>query len=201
MTKTILRWKPKLTKEVDENGWSPLHYAAEKGCDRKIVKLLLETSEKRVAYLESKDGNKTALHIASFHHHSEIVEEILSHSPGCLELVDDKGNNFFHFAMMKKVVNGYGSHGFLMNKWLRRRGLVNEKDAQGNTPLHLLSSYQNIVEGFSGWNEVDKKEYNKENLTAYDIILRAKEDISGEKVRKTLSHNSSWPLGKFSFFL
>ena len=61
MTKTILRWKPKLTKEVDENGWSPLHYAAEKGCDRKIVKLLLETSEKRVAYLESKDGNKTAL--------------------------------------------------------------------------------------------------------------------------------------------
>ena len=88
-----------------------------------------------------------------------------------------------------------------MNKWLRRRGLVNEKDAQGNTPLHLLSSYQNIVEGFSGWNEVDKKEYNKENLTAYDIILRAKEDISGEKVRKTLSYHSSWPLGKFSFFL
>ncbi|RVW17970.1 hypothetical protein CK203_116636 [Vitis vinifera] len=82
MTKTILEWKPDLTKEVDKNGWSPLHYAAERG-DLEIVKLLLEKSEKSVAYIRSKDGKKTALHIASFHHHTKIVEKILSHSPSC----------------------------------------------------------------------------------------------------------------------
>ncbi|RVW64534.1 Protein accelerated cell death 6 [Vitis vinifera] len=102
MTNKILEWKPDLTKEVDKNGWSPLHYAAERGCDLKIVELLLNKSENSVAYLRSKNGNKTALHIASFHHHTEIVKEILSHSPGCREQVDDEGNNVFHFAMMKE---------------------------------------------------------------------------------------------------
>ncbi|RVW61838.1 hypothetical protein CK203_064361 [Vitis vinifera] len=64
MANKILEWKPDLTKEVDKNGWSPLHYAAERGCDLKIVELLLNKSENSVAYLRSKDGNKTALHIA-----------------------------------------------------------------------------------------------------------------------------------------
>ena len=38
----ILGWKPNLTKEVDKNGWSPLHCAAESDCDLEIVQLLLE---------------------------------------------------------------------------------------------------------------------------------------------------------------
>ncbi|KAL6343148.1 hypothetical protein AAG906_020937 [Vitis piasezkii] len=164
MTKTILEWKPDLTKEVDKNGWSPLHYAAERG-DLEIVKLLLEKSEKSVAYLRSKDGKKTALHIASFHHHTKIVEEILSHSPGCREQGDDD----------------FKPSSYFVNYWLRLRGLINEKNAQGNTPIHLLSLNQ-ISDFWFVWNEkVDKKAYNNEDLTAYDIILRAKEDIYEKK--------------------
>ncbi|XP_034686505.1 ankyrin repeat-containing protein At5g02620-like isoform X2 [Vitis riparia] len=181
MTKTILGWKPNLTKEVDKNGWSPLHCAAERGCDPEIVQLLLEKSEESVAYLRSKDGNKTALHIASFHHHTKIVEKILSHSPGCREQVDDKGNNVFHFAMMKRGDYDSKPSNYFENNWLNVRGLVTEKDAQGNTPLHLLSSYQIFGLGFIWRPQVDKKAKNNENLTAYDIILRAKEDISGKK--------------------
>ncbi|RVW62327.1 Protein accelerated cell death 6 [Vitis vinifera] len=183
MTKTILEWKPDLTKEVDKNGWSPLHYAAERGCDPEIVRLLLEKSEKSVAYLRSKDGKKTALHIASFHHHTKIVEKILSHSPGCREQVDDKGNNIFHFAMMKEGDDDFNPSSYFFNYWLRSRGLVNEKNAQGNTPIHLLSLNQ-ILDFRFVWNyKVDKKAYNNEDLTAYDIILRDKEDISEEKDR------------------
>ncbi|RVW67645.1 Ankyrin repeat-containing protein [Vitis vinifera] len=128
-------------QEVDKNGWSPLHYAAEGG-DLEIVKLLLEKSEKSVAYLRSKDGKKTALHIASFHHHTKIVEEILSYSPGCREQVDDKGNNIFHFAMMKEGDEDFYPSSYFNNYWLRLSGLVNEKNAQGNTPIHLLSLNQ-----------------------------------------------------------
>ena len=188
MTKTILEWKLDLTKEVDKNGWSPLHYAAERG-DLEIVKLLLEKSEKSVAYLRSKDGNKTALHIASFHHHTKIVEEILSHSPGCREQVDDKGNNIFHFAMMKEGDDDFNPGSFFFNYWLRLRGLVNEKNAQGNTPIHLLSLNQISDFEFVRMHMVDKKAYNNEDLTAYDIILRAKEDISEKKVRLPLNFN------------
>ncbi|KAL6342299.1 hypothetical protein AAG906_007513 [Vitis piasezkii] len=148
--KTLLEWKPDLTKEVDKNGWSPLHYAAERG-DLEIVKLLLEKSEKSVAYLRSKDGKKTALHIASFHHHTKIVEEILSYSPGCREQVDDKGNNIFTLKMLKET-------------------------HPSTCSLNQISD-RHFVRMFM----VDKKAYNNEDLTAYDIILRAKEDISEKK--------------------
>ncbi|RVW73208.1 Ankyrin repeat-containing protein [Vitis vinifera] len=186
MTKTILEWKPDLTKEVDKKGWSPLHYAAERGCDPEIVKLLLEKSEKSVAYLRSKDGKKTALHIASFHHHTKIVEEILSHSPGCREQVDDKGNNIFHFAMMKEGDDDFNPSSYFGNYWLELRGLVNEKNAQGNTPIHLLSLNQISDIPLVYYYKVDKRAYNNEDLTAYDIILRAKEDNSEKKPKLTI---------------
>ena len=201
MTKMILGWKPNLTKEVDKNGWSPLHCAAEGDCDPEIVQLLLEKSEESVAYLRSKDGNKTALHIASFHHHTKIVEKILSHSPGCREQVDDKGNNVFHFAMMKMGDDdSMPSDDYFDNNWLNVRGLVNEKDAQGNTPLHLLSSYQISDFVFIRGHQVDKKANNNENLTAYNIILRATEDIPGKKVMLP-QHLSHMFFLKFFFLL
>ena len=154
---------------------------------------MLENSENSVAYLGTKDGNKTALHIAFLNHHEEIVNEILSHFPGCREQVDEKGNNVFHFAIMGKGDDDFWSSICSRTKWLRSRGLVNEKDAKGNTPLHLLSSYQVPAAGILLWLPIlDPKEYNNENLTAHDIILKAKEDISGEKVRLLYIISSSY---------
>ncbi|XP_019075825.2 uncharacterized protein LOC109122695 [Vitis vinifera] len=181
MTDAILKWNPALTKEVDEKGWSPLHCAAERNCHPTIVRQLLENSDKSVAYLGINDGNKTALHIASFHHHKNIIEELLSHYPDCCEQVDNDGHNVFHFSLMKKGDHDYKPSDYFQNEWLRARGLVNEKDGQGNTPIHLLSSYQ--ISDFRflfDWN-VDKKAYNSKNLTAYDIISRAKKDSSKKK--------------------
>ena len=66
MTKKIVEWKRALTNELDENGWSPLHFAAYVGCHPTIVRQLLEQSDRDVVYLSVKDhGNRTALHIAA----------------------------------------------------------------------------------------------------------------------------------------
>ena len=187
MTKKILEWNPDLTKEVDEKGWSPLHCAAERNCDATIVRQLLENSDKSVAYLGIRDGNKTALHIASFYHHQNIIEELLSHYPDCCEQVDNDGHNVFHFSMMKKGDHDYKPSDYFGNEWLQVTGLVNEKDGQGNTPIHLLSSHQiSDIRFLFDWN-VDRKAYNSENLTAYDIISRAKEDISKKKVKSHIT--------------
>ena len=110
--------------------------------------------------------------------------------------------NIFHFAMMKKGdgEDDFKPSNYFFNKWLESRGLVNEKNAQGNTPIHLLSLNQ-ISDSWFVWNKkVDKKAYNNEDLTAYDIILRA--DISEKKVR--LPHNFNYLfigkcLPRFSF--
>ena len=91
---------------------------------------------------------------------------------------------------MKEGDDDFNPSSYFFNYWLRSRGLVNEKNAQGNTPIHLLSLNQ-ILDFRFVWNyKVDKKAYNNEDLTAYDIILRDKEDISEEKVR--LPHNFNY---------
>ncbi|RVW73390.1 Ankyrin repeat-containing protein [Vitis vinifera] len=64
MTRKILTWNPALTKQLDANGWSPLHFAAYVGCHRTIVRQLLKNSDRYVIYLGVKDhgiGKRTAL--------------------------------------------------------------------------------------------------------------------------------------------
>ena len=89
--------------------------------------------------------------------------------------------------MMKKGDHDYKPGDYFENEWLKVTGLVNEKDAQGNTPIHLLSSYQ-ISDFLFLFNwKVDKKVRNNENLTACDIISRAKEYISEKKVKSHIT--------------
>ncbi|XP_034705151.1 ankyrin-3-like [Vitis riparia] len=172
MTKKILEWKPALTKEVDENGWSPLHYAACRGCNTTIIRQLLDKSDKSVPNLRIKDGNLTALHIAARDGRMKIVDILASHSPDCCEQVDDKGKFFFHFAMMKK--KAYASGDLLRNRWLRVTGLINEKDGEGDTPLHPLASHQVFDPKFVGDDKVDRMAFNNQRFTAMDIYSKAK---------------------------
>ncbi|RVW26960.1 uncharacterized protein LOC104879441 [Vitis vinifera] len=79
MIAKLLEWKPDLTKEVDENGWSPLHCAAYLGYTKIAEQLLDKSSDKSVTYLAIKDTKKTALHFAANRHHRETVKLLLSH--------------------------------------------------------------------------------------------------------------------------
>ncbi|RVW12468.1 Protein accellerated cell death 6 [Vitis vinifera] len=162
ITTKLLEWKPSLTEEVDQNGWSPLHCAAYFGYTT-IVRQLLNKSVKSVAYLGIKPGMQTALHLAAIRGHKDIVDLLLSYYPDCCEQVDDNGKNVLHFAMMRKQ-DDYPRM-FLQNDGLRVRGLLNERDAQGDTPLHLLASYLIDDENFVLDDKVDKMGLNNENLT------------------------------------
>ena len=63
--------------------------------------------------------------------------------------------------MMKEGEDDFKPSNYFDNEWLKARGLINEKNAVSN-----------------------------ENLIAYNITLRAKEDISRKKVR--LPHNFNY---------
>ena len=142
MTKKILDWKPDLTKELDEDGWSPLHFAAYVGCNPTIVRQLLEKSEKYVVYLGVRCheiGNRTALHIAASRGHVEVVKVLVFHFPDCCEKVDDQGNNVLHLIMSEKKTFLISSLSDI--RWLRVRGLMNEKNVEGKTPLQLFDNF------------------------------------------------------------
>ncbi|KAK9293219.1 hypothetical protein L1049_021209 [Liquidambar formosana] len=172
ITIRILRAKTEahLTTEADEQGWTPLHYAAL--LDYRWIVLGLLGEDESAAYIGDRDG-MTALHIAASRGHEIVVEYIISFWPDCCELVDKNGWNFIHFAAKSGNLNAIRS--VFANYSLTY--LLNEKDNEGNTPLHLLANHHgpdtkvySLVSSLIKHPRVDKMVFNKKNLNAFDII-------------------------------
>ncbi|XP_068312585.1 ankyrin repeat-containing protein At5g02620-like [Pyrus communis] len=165
MARKLLDANWALTKEVDEQGWTALHYAADIG-DASIVKQLLQF-DKSSAYISDKEGKKTALHVAAGGGHAKVMKELLSNCPDCFELVDNRGWNVLHFAVESNSDDAVKL--VLENSLLSN--LINEKDAEGNTPLHYAAASLSCISSFIHHPKVDFMAYNKQNLSALDIVL------------------------------
>ncbi|CAL8137603.1 unnamed protein product [Prunus armeniaca] len=179
-----------LTKAIDERGWTPLHFAALFG-HTSIVKQLIE-SNKSAAYVGDKVYKKTSLHVATLQGHEQVMRKIISHCPDCCELVDHKGCNALHYAI--EWPKGLIKDLVLKDPWLSHV-LLNGNDADGNTPLHLLS----VVDNFIGNNRIDQMTFNKKNLDDLDNILADKTLLPTLKntVNRILEWNGVRPGGPY----
>ncbi|GAY42364.1 hypothetical protein CUMW_066270 [Citrus unshiu] len=86
-----------LIKETDQYLWTPIHYAAYHNQYQQIYVLL--DIDPTASNIFDKDQKMTALHLAAGRGHARANERILSLAAKCYELVDNRGWNFFHYAM------------------------------------------------------------------------------------------------------
>ncbi|WCJ23933.1 Ankyrin repeat family protein [Euphorbia peplus] len=164
--------------QADENGWTPLHYAAHVN-NFELVRHILR-KDKHSAYATDKERSRTALHIASCEGHVDIMKEIIAKCPACCEITDVRGWNVLHYAVISKVEAAVRA--IMKNPSLVH--LINERDSKGYTPLHLLvvsrasspllswiydKSPEFIEDGYESMYDItdflpDKKIYEKETL-------------------------------------
>ncbi|KAJ6976390.1 hypothetical protein NC653_028498 [Populus alba x Populus x berolinensis] len=126
--KEIIRLKPVFSREVNQEGFSPMHIAADNG-QVEIVKELMKVDIK-LCRLEGRQ-KMTPFHHAAIRGRAEVVR-IVS------KMRLNEGENALHLAVrnirfeaIKKLVD-----------WIRHMNkeyLLNMKDEQGNTVLHLAS--------------------------------------------------------------
>lgn len=135
--KLLDKWNS-LTRETDEKGWTPLHYAVYKGYTSMVEKLL--EMDESSAYISDKDCKRTPLHIAACRGLHHQVDKIISRCPNCCELLDIRGWNVLHYAVIsqsEKVIGTLLKHSSLVY-------LLYGKDIKGNMPVHLYKAYHPI---------------------------------------------------------
>ncbi|KAG6754325.1 hypothetical protein POTOM_042352 [Populus tomentosa] len=172
--KEIIRLKPVFSREVNQEGFSPMHIAADNG-QVEIVKELMKVDIK-LCRLEGRQ-KMTPFHHAAIRGRAEVIGLMLSGCPDCIEDETERRENALHLAVrnnrfeaIKKLVD-----------WIRQMNkeyLLNMKDEQGNTVLHLASwkKQRRVIEILLGSGSVstgslEVNALNHTGITALDVIL------------------------------
>ena len=151
----------------DDEGMTPLTYAASIGYLSGIQKL----RETKILCVYGEHSRYYPIHIATRKGHIKVVKMFLDEYPDMIELLTDEGQNILHVAAMygKAKMVAY----ILKRHDLKVEMLINNKDRNGNTPLHLAAKGKHpMVVSMLTWDKrVDLKALNKEGKRALDIAL------------------------------
>ncbi|KAK9666792.1 hypothetical protein RND81_14G211700 [Saponaria officinalis] len=169
-----------LIRVKNHQGETPLHACAAQNdkVQHTIMRALLDHDDEynSAVYIKDNEG-RTALHIATQNLNFDGAQKLVRYYPDCIEMVDNKGRNVVHFVAnlgsLKSITK-------LLRKVPKCDRLINEKDNEGNTPLHLLlaNSHTLFITNFFYnlpmfvWRNknLDVRVFNGKNLTAGNIM-------------------------------
>ncbi|KAJ0080930.1 hypothetical protein Patl1_11986 [Pistacia atlantica] len=148
----------------DEEGRTALHLAASVGYLEGVRCLLRDCPFDLVQ--RENNGGLFPIHMAAIGGHVAVIEELLSLCPDPWEMLSRDDQNILHVAA-KIGVSDVVSY-VLKNPELRM--LLNQRDKDGNTPLHLatMNWHPKIVSVLAKDTGADLKLVNNENRTALD---------------------------------
>ncbi|KAK3404666.1 hypothetical protein EUGRSUZ_K00973 [Eucalyptus grandis] len=170
----IIDQLPKLIHVRDENGGTPLHVAASVGNDD-AVELLLKKYP-HLALQSDKNGSYP-IHIACEGWNGLVFRQLLAGTwfdPA--EIKNNKGQNILHVAA--KAGNDYAvsrickeySEPDITEK------LMNSKDDDGNTPLHLATMHNHceVMRSLTKAEGINLRLRNNDGLTALDVAMESR---------------------------
>ncbi|KAG6746285.1 hypothetical protein POTOM_050819 [Populus tomentosa] len=173
--KEIIKLKPVFANEVNQEGFSPTHIAAANG-HVEIVKELMKVDIK-LCRLEGGRQKMTPLHYAAIKGRAEVISAMLSDCPDCIVDETVRKENALHLAVKNNRFEAIK----ILGDWIKdmnKEYLLNMKDEQGNTVLHLASwkKQREVLEmllgsGTLSSGSLEVNAINNSGLTALDMVL------------------------------
>ncbi|KAJ8760704.1 hypothetical protein K2173_017750 [Erythroxylum novogranatense] len=196
--KEIMRLKPSFGKKLDEDGFSPIHVALQEGHSQLALQLL--EGERDLVRVKGREGI-TPLHCAAKVGDVGILVSFLSACTKSIEDVTIQNETALHIALKNGMFEAFE----VLLRWLkegreeearyRERLILNWKDEQGNTVLHIAAfKYQSEALRLLLDCRVDRSLKNAEGKTAWDIINSQGNFEDAEVIEKlTIAKPSPFP--------
>ena len=168
--------------QTTSDGWTALHFAANKGYISMVEMLLSRTAD---ISAQTNQG-WTSLHMASFDGHVEIVKLLLDANADVSRQTDD-GPTALHFASFNRHVK-------VVKLLLDAKADVSTQSKDGRTALHVASSkgHAEVVKILldakadvsaqenSGWTPLHLASFN-DHVEVVKMLLDAKADVSAQE--------------------
>nr|POE60798.1 ankyrin repeat-containing protein bda1 [Quercus suber] len=163
--------KPSFARKLNQNGFSPIHLALQNG-HIELVRRLLQIDGDLV-HVKGRERLTPLHYIVQSGKHHDLLEEFLLICPDSIVDVTGRNETALHIALkynklevFKFLVTWLGVIVY-ENAKLYQRTVLNWKDDEGNTVLHIA-----VVRHLLAWgyNFVDVNHKNLKGKTAWDIV-------------------------------
>ncbi|XP_045831986.1 protein ACCELERATED CELL DEATH 6-like [Trifolium pratense] len=189
MLRIILKKKPTWIHLMDTYKRLPLHYASAIGFLQGID-LLLDIC--KCCTIQRDKYGYFPIHLASQGGYVEVVKKLLEYCPDPTEMLDTS-----HERNILHIASNYGKHEMVryilecdqIRELDKNHKMINQKDSEGNTPLHLAAkSCHSKTIFYLTWDKrVKVNVINQNNETALDVV-NAISQLSYSSTRQQLTY-------------
>ncbi|CAK7349817.1 unnamed protein product [Dovyalis caffra] len=181
--------KPDLLRQKDEKKANAIHCAASMGC---FLATQFLFDEYRAGAIQQNSEGNLPIHVASKKGHVDVVHIYISKWSDLTEFLNSKGQNILHVAAES------GQHRLVKHilESDRLQALANEKDLEGNTPLHLASKNGQSWATYAlvSNNIVTRQMANGENLTPYEVAEKQSKIVQAYYSEETIRNGKVYLL-------
>ncbi|XP_074342496.1 uncharacterized protein LOC141680069 [Apium graveolens] len=189
--KRLLEGNKKLVTFADDDGWTALHHAAYYQFDSILDAIIEAQIQVGHQFVYKNKDVSTPFHVAAKKQYTLTVIRLMELWPTLSSAyidVNNDGQNILHLAASqskKKMIEGILKQ--CPKKY--KKQIVNEKDNDGNTPLHLLIKAGCFVPEFVKYKGLDTMIRNNKDETPFDYFY-LEDEIIEDQVQIKISMDS-----------